>query len=250
MCGRGGTGRRAGLRSLFPQGSGSSILLVRTTNFFFVVVSPLYFGNNWMVKETFRDILSRCAGELGLKLTQEAIAGLSRHYDLVAEANPLLHLTGPVSMEEFIERHTIESLALLEFLPKNASFIDVGPGGGFPSLPCLIARPDLTATLIESKEKKAKFLSDAAVELGIADRVTVINRQFSEAGRVPGDIVTCRALDKFTDKLPQLFRHFPRREFLLFGGPSLREVLNAEGRTFREILLPNSERRYLFVVKK
>lgn len=33
ICGRGGTGRRAGLRSLFPQGSGSSILLVRTTIF-------------------------------------------------------------------------------------------------------------------------------------------------------------------------------------------------------------------------
>ena len=202
------------------------------------------------IKNEFKQVLEDKKQLFGVMIEDASASRLFAHYELVHSANALLHLTGSVAMEEFIERHILESLALLEFLPTNASFIDVGPGGGFPSLPCLIVRPDLTATLIESKEKKAKFLSDAAIELGIADRVTVINKQFSEAGRVPGDIVTCRALDKFTDKLPQLFRHFPRREFMLFGGPSLREVLIAEGRAFREILLPNSERRYLFVVKK
>lgn len=202
------------------------------------------------IKSEFTQILEDKKQLFGVTVEAETAPRLFAHYELVNSANALLHLTGPISMEEFIERHILESLALLDLLPTNASFIDVGPGGGFPSLPCLIVRPDLTVTLIESKEKKAKFLSHAATELGIADRVTVINKQFSEAGRVPGDIVTCRALDKFTDKLPQLLRHFPRREFMLFGGPSLREVLISEGRAFREILLPNSERRYLFVVKK
>ncbi|MBX3281439.1 MAG: 16S rRNA (guanine(527)-N(7))-methyltransferase RsmG [Acidobacteria bacterium] len=202
------------------------------------------------MNNAFRDILSRRAGELGINVSARAIDGLTRHFELVTEANTLLHLTGPVTGEEFAERHTLESLALVEVLPKNAKFIDIGPGGGFPSVPCLIARPDLSATLIESKEKKTKFLSDLAVELGIAKRVTVINKQFTEAGRVHGDIVTCRALDKFTEKLPQLLRCFPRMEFLLFGGPALKDALNAQRRSFREVLLPNSERRFLFVVKK
>lgn len=202
-----------------------------------------------MVNETFHDILTRMADQLEFKLSPEVIERLAAHYEVVMQANLLLHLTGPVSAEEFAERHTLESLAILKFLPKGAKFADIGPGGGFPSIPCLIARPDLSATLVESKIKKAEFLVDAADELGIADRVTVINKQFEEVPNLVGDLITCRALDKFSEKLPRLLRRFSGKQFLLFGGPNLADALKAIDRRFDAILLPNSERRFLFVVK-
>jgi len=203
-----------------------------------------------MENETFDQILSRMADQRELKLSPAAIEALREHYQLVMQANPLLHLTGPVSAEEFAERHTLESLAILKFLPTGARFVDVGPGGGFPSFPCLIARPDLTATLIESKVKKAEFLVEAADKLGLSDRVTVINKQFDEVADLAGNFVTCRALDKFAEKLPRLLRRFSGKQFLLFGGPTLRDALHAARRSFDEVLLPNSERRFLFVVAK
>jgi len=203
-----------------------------------------------MVNETFHDILSRMANGLGFELSAEAVERLADHYELVMQANPLLHLTGPVSAEEFAERHTLESLAILKFLPKGAKFADIGPGGGFPSIPCLIARPDLSATLIESKIRKAEFLIDAAQKLGIADRAAVINKQFEEVPNLVGDLITCRALDKFSEKLPRLLRRFSGKQFLLFGGPNLADALNAIDRRFDAILLPNSERRFLFVIRK
>lgn len=217
-------------------------------NFIFAIIATLQFDSDRMGNETFEHILSRMADQLGHKVEPEAIEKLAAHHELVMQANPLLHLTGPVSAEEFAERHTLESLAILKFLPIGAKFIDVGPGGGFPSFPCLIVRPDLSAILIESKVKKADFLVDAAGKLGLSDRVVVINKQFEEVKDLEGDFVTCRALDKFSEKLPRLLRRFAGKHLLLFGGPTLRDGLNAAHRKFDEILLPNSERRFLFVL--
>ncbi len=183
----------------------------------------------------------------GLDLTELVIQRLGDFYDLVQEHNPLLHLVGPCSPEEFAIRHILESLALLKYLPAGAMFADVGAGAGLPSIPCLLARDDLKAVLIESKEKKSIFLELAVNELGIADRAKILNKQFSEVD--PGDLgfITCRALDKFAETLPRLVRWSKRRGLLLFGGAALRISLQKEKVRFNEILLPLSEKRYLFV---
>ena len=51
----------------------------------------------------------------------------------------------------------LESLMLLKHLPSDAKIADIGSGAGLPIIPCLIARPDLHATLIESSQKKSVF---------------------------------------------------------------------------------------------
>jgi 16S rRNA (guanine527-N7)-methyltransferase len=183
-----------------------------------------------------------------LALSEQVILLLADYYEFVQEHNPLLHLVAPCSAEAFATRHILESLTLLEHLPRGAKFADVGAGAGLPSIPCLLARDDLRSTLIESKEKKAAFLNEALTTLGISGRGSVINRQFSEAE--PGDatFVTCRALDKLTAKLPRLLKWSGERSILLFGGENLREALTAERVSFVQNLLPLSERRFLFVI--
>jgi len=182
----------------------------------------------------------------GLSLKDKIVDRLADLYEIVEEHNPLLHLTAPMSEEEFAIRHTLESLMLLEFLPKNTRFADVGPGGGFPSLPCLIARVDLSAVLIESKAKKAAFLQAAVDELGLANRVAIINRQFEEVREKDFSVVTCRALDKFIDKLPKLLKWGKGKSLVLFGGPALRDALKKNRVRSAEKLMPMSEQRYLF----
>ena len=184
----------------------------------------------------------------GLGLEDEQIARLEAFAAIIAEHNDLLHLVGPCSTEEFTVRHILESLYLLTFLPAEAHIADVGTGAGLPSLPCLLVREGLRATLIESKEKKCNYLAEAVERLGLGSRVEVVNRQFEEAEPGKASVITTRALDKLTRKLPKLLKWAAGRELVLFGGPALGEALKKSGTRYTEHLIPLSEQRFVFVI--
>jgi 16S rRNA (guanine527-N7)-methyltransferase len=196
----------------------------------------------------FQKTLAADGEKFGVELDEQSIERLAGFYEIVAENNPLLHLVAPCSAEEFARRHILESLTMLEFLPPGSRFCDVGTGAGLPAIPCLLVRSDLKAELIESKEKKARYLTDAVEKLGIADRAKIINKQFEEADPGKAEFVTCRALDKFTQKLPKILRWSKGREKLFFGGPNLHEALIEQGFGVEERLMPMSEQRFLFRV--
>ena len=199
------------------------------------------------IRQEFISALNANQSAFGLQLPTETIERLADYFELVQENNPLLHLVAPCSPEEFAIRHILESLTLLSFLPKGARFADVGPGAGLPSIPCLIARSDLDAVLIESKKKKSDFLGRALDELGLADRGKVINSQFEEIKEKDFSAVTCRALDRFTEKLPRLMRWTGDRRLLIFGGPSIHTALLSAKAPFTKTLMPFSQQRYLFL---
>lgn len=201
-------------------------------------------------REEFISALQKHQSTFAVDLGDTVIDRLADHFDLVMEHNPLLHLTGPSTPEEFAVRHVLESLSMMEFLPQGSRFADVGSGAGFPAFPCLIAREDLKSVLIESKEKKANFLKIAVENAKIRERVTVVARQFAELQRPNVTHVTCRALDRFTQHLPKLVKWSGSKTMLLFGGPALREAMKAQGLSFEERLMPLSEQRFLFCVRK
>ncbi len=174
---------------------------------------------------------------------------LADYFEIVMEHNDLLHLVAPCTPETFATRHVLESLSLVRHLPDGAEFIDVGSGAGLPSIPCLVASSKLSAVLVESKPKKAAFLTGVIEQLGLSDRAIVIARQFEEAAPPPSaKFVTSRALDGFERKLPKLLKWANNRKLLLFGGTALGDRLRSLGREFSEELLPLSERRFLFIV--
>lgn len=201
-------------------------------------------------REEFITAVGAYQPDFGLDLNASIIERVADHFDLVTEHNPLLHLTGPSTAEEFAIRHVLESLTLLEFLPERSRLVDIGSGAGFPPIPCLIAREDLKAHLIESKEKKASFLKAAIDKLELDGRATVIKNQFAETPRPNITHVTCRALDRFTQHLPKLVKWSGNKTMLLFGGPALRDALKLQKLPFEERLMPLSEQRYLLVVNK
>ena len=202
------------------------------------------------MRKAFVSALEANGPTFGVKLSAQQLDKLADYFELVRAANPLLHLVAPCSPEEFATRHVLESLTILEHLPKGAKFADVGPGAGLPSIPCLLVRDDLSALLIESKEKKAAFLNSAIALLGLTGRAAVANRQYSEVDAGDAGYVTSRALDKFAEKLPHLVRWASPRTMLLFGGQSIKTGLEKLRLRFDQNLLPLSERRYLFVVRE
>lgn len=184
----------------------------------------------------------------GVELTEETLAAFDAYHEILLSRNELLHLVAPCSAEEFAVRHLLESLFVANLIPEGSKVTDVGSGGGLPGIPLAIFRKDLCLNLIESKAKKAEFLQKAAEECGIADRIRVINSQFSEAAAPKEGIVTARALDRFPRVFPKLVKWAEGRRLILFGGPSLEEALSANGIRYERTLIPMSEQRFVFEI--
>ena len=117
------------------------------------------------VSAVFRDLLrDRLRGIA--ELTDEQAAALESHYNLLVLWNRTLNLTTIRDLPEVIERHYGESLFLAARLPAGPlRIVDVGSGAGFPGLPVAVYRPDCAVTLIESHQRKAVFLKEAARDL-------------------------------------------------------------------------------------
>ena len=168
----------------------------------------------------FEQSLKSNMASYGLDLPVETLAQLGEFFSLLTRWNDRLHLVAPCSPEEFATRHVLESLLLLEHLPREAKIADVGSGAGLPIIPCLIARADLKATLIESSQKKTVFLREALKNLG--REAVIIPKPFEEVPTLDVSFVTCRALDQFMTKVSTLIRWAPTRStLLLFGGQML-----------------------------
>jgi len=199
----------------------------------------------------FRKILEAKMGAYGVTLSKEALDGLARYYELLTQWNSRLHLVSFRSVNEFATRHVLESLLLLRYLPQGARIADIGSGGGLPVIACLIARSDLQGVLVEASKKKALFLREVLREALAKGKARVMAERFENVATPEVDFVTCRALERFEAMLPRLIKWAPASsKLLLFGGERLGRTIEDLGLSPERILLPNSTRRFLFVVQK
>jgi 16S rRNA (guanine527-N7)-methyltransferase len=136
------------------------------------------------------------------KLSDGQVELLRRHYELLVRWNKVLNLTAIRTLEETVERHYCESVFAAAHLPEGPmSVADLGSGGGFPGIPIAIVRPDFSVALIESHQRKAVFLREAARDLAnvrvIAKRAEDVSERF--------DWVVSRAI-KYSDVVEDLKR--------------------------------------------
>jgi 16S rRNA (guanine527-N7)-methyltransferase len=201
------------------------------------------------LRQTFTDALENNQKSFDVSLSEEKINALADYYEIVIKHNPILHLVAPAPPEDFAVRHVLESLFVEKFLPETARFADIGTGAGLPGVPLLIVRKDLRGFLIESKIKKANFLREVLAECRLEARAEILNRQFEELVKPDVNFITCRALDKFTAKLPKILKWSKGCELLFFGGTNLGENLEKLGIVFERKLIPQSEKRFLFIAE-
>ena len=148
----------------------------------------------------FAEALAAEAGARGIELPAAEARALSTHCRLLLRWNRSVRLTAITDETAIRERHVLESLQALPLLPAGPGrLLDVGSGNGFPALPLLLLRPDLTGELLEPVVRKRAFLKEVIREIGIADRVTVspdrIDVPRDLADRRPLHCVTARAVD-------------------------------------------------------
>ncbi len=147
----------------------------------------------------FYAIYNRVLQENGLEAysTPEAAEKFSALLDEMLRVNAFMNLTAVTDPEQIIARHFADSMTCLSYIPEGAKVLDVGTGGGFPSLPIAILRPDVTVTALDSTEKKLKYVQNTAGLLGLSNLSTLYARA-EEAGntalRESFDVVCARAV--------------------------------------------------------
>ena len=95
---------------------------------------------------------------------------------LLIEENSKYNLTAIKDEELILPLHFADCLLGMEYIPEGASVIDVGCGGGFPTLPLAIVRSDLKITAMDSTEKKLGFVDLVCRELGLKNVKTLVGR--------------------------------------------------------------------------
>lgn len=137
------------------------------------------------ISAVFRNLLRERLRGIA-ELTDAQAEALESHYDLLVRWNRTLNLTTIRDLPEVVERHYGESIFLAAHLPADPLRIaDVGSGAGFPGLPVAIYRPDCLLTLVESHQRKAVFLKEAARSLSnvrvLARRAEQVDEEFDLA---------------------------------------------------------------------
>ena len=108
--------------------------------------------------------------------------------------NSITNVTAITECEDVALRHFADSLTAVDKIPVGASVIDVGCGGGFPTLPLAIVRPDLAITALDSTAKKLVFVESMAKKLSLNVKTLAARAEEIPECRESFDVATSRAV--------------------------------------------------------
>ena len=129
--------------------------------------------------------LSSGLAEMGVALPAAAQKKLLDFRTLLLKWNKTYNLTALRDPAQAISHHLLDSLVILPHIT-DGNLLDVGSGGGLPGIPLAIAYPELSVTMVDTVQKKATFLQQAAIELALPNvtvhhaRVETMTGQYSQ----------------------------------------------------------------------
>ena len=197
-----------------------------------------------------------------VELSENKAQKLLKLYEFLVEYNKNVNLTAFTDFEEVVIKHFIDSVLPFTMVDinENGSFIDVGTGAGFPSIPLMIVRPDLKGTLLEALNKRCVFLEKACELVGVkANVVHGRAEDYAKEKRECFDFATARAVAA----MPVLSEYC--MPYVKTGGKfialksvnedikqseSAIKILGGKIAEVRDYTITNGDNRRLFVVDK
>lgn len=116
--------------------------------------------------------------EIGITLSEEQKQQFIQYYEILVEWNKVMNLTGITEFEEVLEKHFLDSVSLIRVvdLHRDLKVLDLGTGAGFPGVPLKIVFPELDIVLMDSLNKRIKFLNEVIAQLGLKGIVAIHDR--------------------------------------------------------------------------
>lgn len=172
--------------------------------------------------------------ELGV--ARETVSRLSTYVDLLCKRNEQLNLVAASTLQQVWQRHILDSAQLVSLIPTEArTIIDLGSGAGFPGMVIAIMlrdRPGLTVHLVESIQKKCRFLGEVKDATGAPVQV-----HWARAEALPvtkADVITARAVAPLEKLLGLAYPFFKTDSIGLFlKGKSLGDELTLASKSWK-----------------
>ena len=163
------------------------------------------------------------------ELQRKQFKGLKALYE---EWNAQINVISRKDLEQFYVRHVLHSLAIANVVEfkTGTKLLDVGTGGGFPSIPLAILFPEVSFLSVDSIGKKIKVVNAIAESIGLTNLIAEHKRAETVEGKF--DFVISRAVTRTANFLPWVKEKISKESFndrpngyLFLKGGDLREEL-------------------------
>ena len=219
--------------------------------------------------------LEKCSKSIGIDLDKRQLCRFLDYYHLLIEYNEKINLTAITKWEDVVIKHFVDSMSLVKVYggldeltvkTKDKRLADIGTGAGFPGIALKILLPDLNINLIDSLEKRIKFLNVVCEKLEL-EGINAVHGRVEDLAhdinyRENFDFVTARAVAS----LPVLSEYcipFIKKDGIFFAYKSEKaeeeitlsknalNVLNSKIESFCEFTIPNTDfNRTIIVIRK
>lgn len=216
-----------------------------------------------------KDILRSGCEQLGILLNDKQEKQFLQYYELLKEWNKVMNLTAITEYEDVMEKHFVDSVSLAKEIDFSGcvTLIDVGTGAGFPGLPIKIIYPHIKVVLLDSLNKRIKFLNTVVENMELSEVMAIHGRAEDVAKdkkyREQFDICVSRAVANLSS-LSEYCLPFVKKGgvFVSYKSGSVEEeaeqadhavrILGGKINRIAKFMLPNSviERSFIIIDKK
>lgn len=157
-----------------------------------------------MENEKLKNKFEHQLEQLGITVSDRQREQFQKYYEMLVKWNEVMNLTAITEYDEVNEKHFVDSLAIVKGLDMNEVdyMIDIGTGAGFPGIPLKIIYPHLKVTLLDSLNKRVKFLDEVVRTLELENVKTLHGRaedySRKEEYREKYDLCVCRAVSNLS----------------------------------------------------